>query len=101
MEYSKQHWVPKSYLEAWCDPDPPPRYGRYVWRFLKDGSKVQRKSPANIFAETDFYTIHLDGGGRDLSLEHRLGTLEREFCRIRETRIAKREPLTREEKGWF
>jgi len=101
MDHGNQHWVPSSYLEAWCDPDLPPRYEPYVWRFPKDGGEGRRKAPANIFAEADFYTIHLADGGRDLSLEHGLGTLEQEFARIREKRIAKREPLNREEKGWF
>jgi len=72
-----------------------------VWRFPKGGGKGQRKAPANIFAETDLYTIHLPDGQRDLSLEHGLGTLEDKFCRIRKTRIANREPLNAEEKVWF
>jgi hypothetical protein len=88
-------------LEAWCDPDLPPGYAPYLWRFPKDGGNGQRKAPHNIFAETDFYTIHLPDGQRDLSLEHGLGTLEENFCRIRKTRIDSREPLSTEEKAWF
>ncbi len=88
-------------MEAWCDPDLPPGYAPYLWRFPKDGGNGQRKAPHNIFAETDFYTIHLPDGQRDLSLEHGLGTLEENFCRIRKTRIDSREPLSTEEKAWF
>ena len=101
MDHRKQHWVPSSYLEAWCDPDLPPGYAPYLWRFPKDGGNGQRKAPHNIFAETDFYTIHLPDGQRDLSLEHGLGTLEENICRIRKTRIDSREPLSTEEKAWF
>jgi len=100
MEHRKQHWVPNSYLGAWCDPDRSPKYDPYVWIFPKDGGNGQRKSPRNIFAETDFYTIHLPDGTRDLSLEHGLATLETRFSRIRETRIKKREPLNAEDKVW-
>jgi hypothetical protein len=98
MAHRKQHWVPSSYLGAWCDPDRPPKYDPYVWIFPKDGGNGQRKSPRNIFAETDFYTIHLPDGARDLSLEHGLATFETRFSRIRETRIDKRQPLSAEDK---
>lgn len=101
MDHGKQHWVPSSYLEPWCDPDLPLGYAPYVWRFPKDGGKGQGKAPHNIFTETDFYTIHLPDGQRDLSLEHGLGSLEEKFCRIRKTRIDNREPLNTEEKVWF
>lgn len=100
MDHGKQHWVPSSYLEAWCDPDLPPGHSPYVWRFPKHGGKGHRKAPHNIFAETDFYTIALPDGQRDLSLEHGLGTLEERFCRIRKSRIERREPLSDEEKVW-
>jgi hypothetical protein len=72
-----------------------------VWLFPKDGGKGQRKAPVNIFKETDFYTIHLPNGQRDLSLEHGLATLEERFCRIRKTRIDTREPLNANEKVWL
>lgn len=101
MDHCNQHYVPISYLKAWCDPDVPPRYEPHVWRIPKNGGDGQRKAPKNIFAETDFYTLHLPDGQRDLSLEHGLATLEDKFCQIRDTRIASREPLNREEKVWF
>ena len=101
MEHSKQHWVPRSYLAAWCDPNCPPRYEPYVWRFAKNGDAVQRKSPTNLFVEADFYTVSLKDGSRDLSMERWLGRLESKFCKIRDKRIEKHERLTLEEKGWF
>jgi hypothetical protein len=101
MDLARQHWVPRSYLATWCDPDLPPGFEPYVWRFPKDGGQGQRKAPKNIFWKTDFYTIHLPDGQRDLSLEYGLGTLETRFCQIRKTRIDNREPLSTEEKVWF
>jgi hypothetical protein len=98
MDHGNQHYVPSSYLKAWCDPDVPPHYEPYVWRIPKDGGEGQRRAPKNIFAEADFYTQHLPDGQRDLSLEHSLETLEGKFCQIRDTRIANRERLKPEEK---
>lgn len=101
MDHRNQHYVPSSYLEAWCDPDAPPHYEPYVWRIPKVGGEGRAKAPNNIFAETDFYTLRLPDGQRDLSLEHGLATLESEFCKIRDTRIANRERLETVEKIWL
>ena len=100
MDHGRQHWVPSSYLEPWCDPDRPPHYKPYVWIFPKDGGHGQRKAPRNIFAETDFYTIRVPDGSRELSLEHGLSSLETKFARARENRIEKRLLLSAEEKVW-
>jgi hypothetical protein len=82
-KYKKQHYVPKCYLKAWCDPECPPLQEPYVWVFSKDGSKVERKAPQNIFYETDMYTIPRINGARDLVLEHGLNGLETKFSSIR------------------
>lgn len=100
MDRGKQHWIPRSYLEAWCDPDTPSNHDPYVWLFPKAGGAGRRKAPGNVFVETDFYTIRLPDGLRDLSLEHGLGTLEDKFCRIRNQRILNREVLSHEERVW-
>jgi len=41
----------------------------YVWRFGRGDREGRRKAPHNIFAETDFYTIRLPDGRKDLTLE--------------------------------
>ena len=96
-----QHWVPKSYLAVWFDAECPQGYTPYVWKAPKDGGAGQRKSPANIFKEAEFYTISLPDGQRDLSLEHGLASLEGSFCNIRDTLIASRQPFSKENKVWF
>jgi len=93
--YKKQHYVPQSYLKAWCDPATPEGQEPYVWVFSKDGSSSQRKAPSNIFCETDLYTIHLDDGGRDLVFERGLSQLESEFARVRGPRTGAPRPLDR------
>jgi len=91
-DHKKQHFVPRSYLRAWCDPNTPEGQEPYVWLFSSDGSNPRRKAPENIFHETDLYTIELPGGGRNLVLEHGLGQLESEFVSIRDTKLRALEP---------
>jgi len=91
--HKKQHFVPKSYLRAWCDPNTPSGQEPYVWLFSRDGSNPRRKAPDNIFHETDLYTIELPDGGRNLVLEHGLAQLESEFVSIRDTKLDLLEPL--------
>jgi hypothetical protein len=92
--HKRQHFVPQSYLRAWCDPSTPPGQEPYVWIFNKDGSDPRRKAPENIFHETDLYTIQQADGGRDLVLEHGLAGLESEFAAVRDAKVAKREKIT-------
>ena len=76
-----QHFVPRSYLEQWCDPATPEKQTPYVWRFPRMRGKPWNKSPANTFAITDFYTITIPGvvQGRDLRIEHGLSGVENSF----------------------
>lgn len=68
--HKKQHFVPQCYTKAWHDPDAPagPKMNPYVWVFDRDGTNVRRKAPANLFTETDIYTIERADGERDLRL---------------------------------
>lgn len=91
--HRKQHFVPRSYLRAWCDPNTPEGQEPYVWLFSGDGSNPRRRAPDNIFRETDLYTIELPDGGRNLVLEHGLAQLESEFVSIRDTKLRSLEPL--------
>ncbi len=98
MGHKKQHYVPRSYLEAWCDPNVPPKQKPYVWLQSPDGKTVRRKSPDNIFTETDFYTITGVDGSRDLILEHGLAQLENRFARVRRVTLSKRQPLSMQDR---
>ena len=92
--HRRQHFVPRAYLKAWCDPNTPAGQEPYVWRFNKDGSDPRRKAPDNLFHGTDLYTIHIPGGERDLVLEHLLSGLESAYVAIRDTKLAHLERLT-------
>jgi hypothetical protein len=83
-EYKNQHLIPRSYLAAWCDPNPPEGYDPYVWRIrLADQSKF-RRSPEKTFTQNNRYTIVLSDGKRDLAMEKTLGQTEGDFVTVRE-----------------
>jgi len=98
MKYKKQHWVPESYLNAWCDPNAPKNYEPYVWMIPKDGSASKNKAPKNVFCESEMYTIHRRGGERDLTLEHGLAGLEGFFATLRREKLTNRMALEPDEK---
>ncbi len=78
-----QHWVPKSYLKAWADPNPTAGNIGKVSRAQRDGREMGLVGTRKIFGRNDTYTIRGDDVERDLSLEESLGNFEREFSRIR------------------
>ncbi|WNQ09668.1 DUF4238 domain-containing protein [Paenibacillus aurantius] len=94
MKYKKQHWIPRSYLSAWCDNDIPVGYDPYVWLISKDWSQIKRKAPENIFYENDMYTIHLANGERNLSIEHGLSGLEDAVSKVVQNVIIKNKRLS-------
>jgi Protein of unknown function (DUF4238) len=93
MNHKNQHWVPRCYLEAWCDPESPEGQEPYVWRWEKDGNARKRKAPNKIFVEKDLYTLKRPDGTRDLRLEHGLSGLESDFATVR-NKLESGQPLT-------
>lgn len=86
-KHKKQHYIPVSYLKAWCDENCPATQAPYIWIFDVDGTKPKKKAPENVLHETNMYTITQTDGGRNLVLEHGLRELEDKFCRIRRTML--------------
>lgn len=97
MKNKHQHYVPISYLKAWCDPDTPKGNTPYVWRFSLDGVECRKKAPDKIFFETDLYTIRTRNGERDLTIERNLSRLESKLSKIRKTKLDRKIPLSAEE----
>ncbi len=97
VEKKRQHYVPNSYLAAWCDPVTPAGWTPFVWAFAKDSTEGKRKAPAKLFVESEMYTIRLPNGGRDLRLENGLGGLEQAFARIRRDVLDRRAELRGDE----
>lgn len=98
----KQHFVPACYLKAWLDPTAPKssNHTPYVWLFGKDGANPKAKAPEKIFRESEMYTLKAADGGRDLRLEHGLGTAESNFTKVRTSKLNFKRPLTDEDWVW-
>ncbi len=75
--HKAQHFIPSSYLAAWCDPDTPAHMQPYVWVFDPNGGEGRKRAPRNLFTEKDIYTIQMPDGSRDLRIEHALSKLEK------------------------
>lgn len=99
-KHKKQHFIPRCYLKAWCDPHCPTNQTPYVWMFGKEDREGRRKAPENIFHETDMYTIHDESGGRDLKIEHGLSQLENTFTVIRNKKFNRAYPNSHR-KNWI
>lgn len=91
--HKKQHYVPASYLKAWCDPNVARTRTPYVWIFDKEGSTSHHSAPGKIFRESDIYTIHLPDGERILTIEEGLSQLEDRFTRIRNMKLNTSRPF--------
>ncbi len=91
--HKKQHTIPNSYLAAWLEPITPAEQTPAIFRISKVTKEVHRRSPAKSFTETDRYTVHLQDGTRDLTVEHTLGSIENDFQGVLDT-IRHKRPLT-------
>jgi hypothetical protein len=102
--HKKQHWIPDTYLDAWCDPDRARQNPRRVHRYNPDGDYRDYRPPSRIFTVDDLYTVPGPDGERDLKTEHALNRLEDSFARLRRTHLVKGIPLTstgRRDLIWF
>ncbi len=97
--HKSQHFIPRSYLAAWCDPQTPDGQEPYVYLFPRDGGPPKRRAPINIFTETDMYTRKGPSGERDLRLEHWLEKTERSFFNCRRDFLARLSQLPTERRN--
>lgn len=94
---TKQHYVPRSYLGGWVDPNTPANQEPYVWVFERGQKKGRKKAPSNLFTETDLYTIKLESGEKVYAIEETLANLEGKYAAIFQGKIRKHLPLSDEE----
>ena len=94
-EKTKQHYIPRTYLDAWCDIHTPLKHEPYVWLFEKNEKTGRKKSPVNLFHENNMYTMS-ENGERNLQLENAFGTVETKFSSIRD-KLTKFESLDQKE----
>lgn len=94
---TKQHYVPRSYLAEWIDPNTPVGQEPYVWVFKRGKRKGRKKAPSNLFSETDLYTLKLDTEEKSYAIEETLSNIESRYATILREKIKKHKPLSEEE----
>ena len=99
--YKNQHYIPKSYLSAWVDPNSPENHEPYVWVFPRNGGAAKPKAPKNVFSENNIYTIPSSciPGGRDLKIEQALKSLEDSFIKIRSCLLDNKKSLNSKDRA--
>lgn len=103
-DHKRQHWLPDTYLGAWCDPDSSKQNPGRVYRYGRDGRYRDYRPPSRIFTVDDLYTAPDADGGRNLETEHALTRLEDRFSRLRDGRLVRGQPLSDEDRRdliWF
>ena len=76
---SRNHTVPKFYLDGFADDSKSRSNIRYVWMYEKGCSSILKQSTKNIAVRADFYEydVHIEGN-KPQKLEDILGDLESE-----------------------
>jgi len=87
--HKNQHWIPQSYLKAWCDPT---HRNKVIHIYKRDGTYDRWRPPSRIFSANDLYTIR-SNGERDLVTERLLNRIEDLFLK-RLKRLVRGEALT-------
>lgn len=99
MKYKRQHYIPQSYLNAWVDKGTPDNYVPYVWVISRGKTEPIKKSPSNLFVESDFYTIVDEDGERDVRTEKILSVVESNFSKVRREKIEGRRTIDKNDKS--
>lgn len=92
-EPKNQHIIPQCYLKQFVDLNTPSGQEPYVWIFERDNKRGKKKAPKNILAETDFYTLKVESGGKDYTIEKTLSQIEGEYASVFERKIKHKLPL--------
>lgn len=86
-EPKNQHIIPQCYLKQFVDPNVPIGHEPFVWIFEREKKVGRKKAPKNILAESDFYTLKTNIGGKDYTIEKSLSRIESEYSSIFEKKI--------------
>ena len=87
MQQKRQHYVPRSYLELFRDKS---EKGVKVHALSLKTQNIFTTNPANILAESDFYTITGKNHERILAVENSLTNIEGAFINVFRNPVEKR-----------
>ena len=77
----QHHYLPRFYLDGFCDPAVLGREGKSVIWVYEKGKSVRRSIPGKEARERDFYALEKDGA-RDIQVEEWLGTVEQHVAPV-------------------
>jgi hypothetical protein len=96
----QHHFLPRFYLDGFCDPAVLSREGKKVVWVYEKGKSPRRSNPQNEARERDFYTFDKDGT-KDLRAEEWLGKVEQTVAPIIRRLHDARYELTAVEREWL
>jgi hypothetical protein len=99
MQKKRQHVIPECYLKAWCDPATPADYEPYIWIISENGTTKKKRAPRKSFVETEFYTVPLQDGTRNLVIEDSFSLIEDRFARLYREKIGLGADLDQTDRG--
>jgi Protein of unknown function (DUF4238) len=88
MDHKNQHWIPRSYIKAWCDPE---HRNKVVHIYNADGAYKGWRPYSRIFSTDNLYTV-MNGKVRDVRTEKAFTLIEDKFLKVR-TAIERNQPL--------
>jgi hypothetical protein len=94
----QQHFIPRFYLEGFCDPLLLKRDGKNVLWVYEQSKSIRRSAPQKEARVRDFYTLTSATGERDLRYEEWLSGVEENAARVIRNPIP---PFTEEDRGWL
>lgn len=76
MEHKSQHYVPRSYLAGFVDPETPEHYEPYVWVHERKGDEPYQKAPKNVAEDSFYYSFRNERGELQHDVEAALSKIE-------------------------
>ena len=94
----KQHFLPKIYLEGFCDPDCPEGHDPFVWKIELVDAEWKKRAPQNIAFIPDMYCFEGDDGEKLYELDKAITTEEGKASSIIKNKIYQKQLIDEEEK---
>jgi hypothetical protein len=95
------HYVPRFYLEGFCDPRLLKRDDDHVLWVYEKGKDIRKSAPHKEATMRDFYTYKGANGKPDLRVENALGTIEENAARIMRNLNWKKSFLPEQDRQWL
>jgi hypothetical protein len=89
----KQHYLPRFYLQAFCDPGSEKAREPYAWVYYRGERKWKKRAPKNIAAKPNLYSVTDRAGVRNDEFENLLCFVEAAAAKVIGTKVVKRRPL--------